>query len=386
MSLIQHDDIFANEKRETMTFAKDVLDSMFDWVRVIDKDGAIVFMNKAMLSYLQDNPDDLDFNEAFLQSPTNNIGIMDYELVISTALSNAEYNKEISLGSKVFAVISSPLKNEYGETQFIVEVFRDVTRLKNLQHMIIEQNSKLENDLDMAKMLQRKLLPSISPNKQIVFNYLYKPCDMLGGDFVDIYNIGADHLGVYIADVSGHGVSASILTVFLRSTISKRMTSPAEALNALYREYNNNNFESEIYITVFYAIYDLRNNVLTYSNAGHNATPVLFSKSRRDRQKLLKSPGLPISNWVDTISYSENSVKVEPGDLLFLYTDGLAEIKNEDRAMFGQDRINNVLRTLKEDDHHIMLNEILNYAYKYAGITNESMQMDDITMSFIELK
>jgi len=237
----------------------------------------------------------------------------------------------------------------------------------------------------MAKMLQRKLLPSSSPNDKIIFNYLYKPCDMLGGDFVDIYNIGKDHLGVYIADVSGHGVSASILTVFLRSTISKRMTSPAEALNTLYREYNNNNFESEVYITVFYAIYDLRNNILTYSNAGHNATPILYNKTRKGEQKQLKIPGLPISNWVDTISYSERSVRVVPGDMLFLYTDGLAEIKNDDKTMFGQDRINQALRSLKGDDHHIMLNELINRVYGFANISNESMQMDDITMSFVEM-
>jgi len=386
MSLIQSDTAVTSKKRETVTFAKNVLDSMLDWVRVIDKDGAVVFMNKAMLNYFRDNPDHVDFNDVLQQKPVQNIGIMDYEFVISTALNSSEYDREINVGNKVYAVISSPLKNEAGETKFIVEVFRDVTRLKNLQHMIIEQNNKFENDLDMAKMLQRKLLPSSSPNARIIFNYLYKPCDMLGGDFVDIYNIGKDHLGVYIADVSGHGVSASILTVFLRSTISKRMTSPAEALNTLYREYNKNNFESEVYITVFYAIYDLRNNILTYSNAGHNATPVLYNKARKDRQIYLTTPGLPISNWVDTISYSENSIRVDPGDLLFLYTDGLAEIMNADKEMFGQDKINQVLRSLNAGDHRQMLNSMLDCAYKYSDIANESMQTDDITMSFIELK
>ena len=386
MSILNPDVLATGEKRETVTFAKNVLDSMLDWVRVINKDGAVVFMNKSMLSFFKEHPDDVDFDDVFLQGSTHNIGIMDFELVISAALNNNEYSRELSIGGKVFAVISSPLKNDQGETEFIVEVFRDVTRLKNLQHTIIEQNNKFENDLVMAKMLQRKLLPNASPNERIIFNYLYKPCDMLGGDFVDIYNIGNNHLGVYIADVSGHGVSASILTVFLRSTISKRMTSPAEALNTLYREYNYNNFESEVYITVFYAIYDLRNNILTYSNAGHNATPVLYNKTRRERQAYLTTPGLPISNWVDTISYSENSIRVSPGDLLFLYTDGLAEIKNETRAMFGQDRINETLRSLDGGDHHQMLDSMLVRAYDYAKISNESMQKDDITMSFVELK
>jgi sigma-B regulation protein RsbU (phosphoserine phosphatase) len=375
-----------NKKRETTTFAKNVLDSMLDWVRVVDRDGVVVFMNKAMLNYLRDGNGTADFDEAYLHRPLRNIDALDYELIGAAALNNVEYDREIAVGGKVLAVISSPLKNELGETEFTVEVFRDVTRLKKLQETITDQNKKFGNDLDMAKMLQRKLLPNSSPNARVVFNYLYKPCDMLGGDFVDIYNIGKDHLGVYIADVSGHGVSASILTVFLRSTISKRMTSPAEALNTLYREYNKNNFESEVYITVFYAIYDLRNNILTYSNAGHNATPVLYNKARKDRQIFLTTPGLPISNWADTISYSENSIRVDPGDLLFLYTDGLAEIKNIDKNMFGQERINEVLRSLDGSDHHLMLNTMLDSVYDYANISNESMQADDITMSFIELK
>ena len=386
MSLIQSDSEVSVKKKETVTFAKNVLDSMFDWVRVIDKDGAVVFMNNAMLDYLRGNPDDVDFNDVFMSRPIYNIVTMDYELVISTALNSNKYDREISVGSKEFAVISSPLKNDLGETEFIVEVFRDVTRLKKMQQEIYEQNVKFENDLVMAKMLQRRLLPGSSPNARIAFNYLYKPCDMLGGDFVDIYNIGKDHLGIYIADVSGHGVSASILTVFLRSTISKRMTSPAEALNNLYREYNKNNFESEVYITVFYAIYDLRNNILTYSNAGHNAIPVLYNKARKDRQIYLSVPGLPISNWVDTISYPESSVRVDQGDLLFLYTDGLAEVKNEEMAMFGQDRINSALMSLEGGDHIEMLSAMLGKAYNYANIKNESMQADDITMSFVELK
>ena len=386
MSLVQSDKTVSGTKKETNIFAKNVLDSMLDWVRVVDGDGAVIFMNKSMVNYLQDHPDYVDFHEVVYSKQSQNIGSMDYSLVISTAMKNNEYNREIRVGNKVYAVISSPLKNEQDEVEFIVEVFRDVTSLKNLQQTIEEKNTKFATDLVMAKMLQRRLLPGSSPNARITFSYLYKPCNMLGGDFVDIYNIGKDHLGVYIADVSGHGVSASILTVFLRSTISKRMTSPAEALNTLYREYNKNNFESEVYITVFYAIYDLRNNILTYSNAGHNATPVLYNKTRRDRQIFLAAPGLPISNWVDTISYSENSIRVDPGDLLFLYTDGLAEIMNPEKAMYGQDRINEALRSLSEGDHRNMLSQMLDKVYHYAEIKDESMQTDDITMSFIELK
>ncbi|MCL2060852.1 MAG: serine/threonine-protein phosphatase, partial [Oscillospiraceae bacterium] len=90
--------------------------------------------------------------------------------------------------------------------------------------------------------------------------------------------------------------------------------------------------------------------------------------------------------WADTISYSENSIRVEQGDLLFLYTDGLAEIKNKEKTMFGQDRINEALSSMDGNDHHLMLNSMLENVYGYANINNESMQADDITMSFVELK
>ena len=183
-----------------MRFIKKVLDSMYDWVRVIDMSGKVVFMNRAMRTFFKQHPNHSALQELFETVPIIEEPIRDFDL-IAAALRNNEHDKEVKVGNKVYAVISSPLKNSAEKTEYIVEVFRDVTRLKNLQRTITEQNDKFEYDLDMAKMLQRKLLPASSPNAKIDFNYLYKPCDMLGGDFIDMYNIGNDHLGVYIADV-----------------------------------------------------------------------------------------------------------------------------------------------------------------------------------------
>ncbi|MDR1060730.1 MAG: SpoIIE family protein phosphatase [Clostridiales bacterium] len=358
---------------------------MMDWVRVIDMSGSTVYMNKAMKRYLQHNACDAEFHEALRQAHLRAAAGQSGGAPGLAGAGGQEFYQEIKAGSRVLEVISSPQAGAAGETEFIVEVFRDVTRLKNFQKTITEQNGKFESDLDMAKMLQRKLLPSASPNPGIEFSYLYEPCTMLGGDFVDIYNIGSDHLGVYIADVSGHGVSAAILTVFLRSTISKRMTSPAEALNTLYWEYNKNYFESEAYITVFYAIYDLKNGVLTYSNAGHNATPILYNRQNKDSQAYLKMPGLPISNWMDEVEYTERSVPVSAGDVLFLYTDGLSEIKNGNKDMFGQANVNLALQRCPDCNHMASLDYILKSAYSYADITDKSEQMDDITLSLVEL-
>ena len=381
-----NEEIVYKNEIHSMMFMEEVLDSMFDWVRVTDKVGTVVFMNRAMRSYYEQNEEEakiLDRASIDISHEESSGADFDSELTVHET---GESDREIKVGSKVFAVISSPLNSVEGNAEYFVEVFRDVTRLKNLQHTIIEQNNKFENDLDMAKMLQLKLLPKASPNPMIDFCYIYKPCDMLGGDFIDMYNIGNDHLGVYIADVSGHGVSASILTVFLRSTISKRLTSPAKALNTLYQEFCINNFESEVYITVFYAIYDFKKGILTYSNAGHNATPILYNKNNPEKQTQLQIPGIPISSWMESTIYHEESIKVEPGDLLFLYTDGLSEIKNREREMFGQNRINDLLMESAHEDHQRMMEEILDTACSFGDISSKSMQADDITLSFVELK
>ena len=292
---------------------------------------------------------------------------------------------ELKIGINSFMVTSSPIKNTLGEPEYVIEVFHNVTRLKSLQEVVFEQNEKFEYDLSMAKMLQRRLLPAGSPNPSFDFSYIYEPCEALGGDFIDMYNISDTHLGVYIADVSGHGVAASILTVFLRSTISKRITSPAEALSRLYREFKSNNFEPELYITVFYAIFDLKNMILTYSNAGHIATPVLQSGKRKDALKFLGSSGVPISTWVDTAEYTQESISVESGDRLFLHTDGLIDVFNSKMERYGHQRVTELLKFCP-DDIYETLNIILDDAYTFAGIKNRSEQSDDITLSLVELK
>jgi sigma-B regulation protein RsbU (phosphoserine phosphatase) len=84
--------------------------------------------------------------------------------------------------------------------------------------------------------------------------------------------------------------------------------------------------------------------------------------------------------------YTEESVEIKPGDMLFMYTDGLFEIMNKDREMFGSERINSALRACTTTDTSVMLLSILQSAFKFAGIESKSMLADDLTMSFVELK
>ena len=225
--------------------------------------------------------------------------------------------------------MSSPVRNNKGEIIYVVEVLRDITEMKLLQEEIIMQNKKLKEDLAIARKLQCSLLPKNILDTRFDFSFIYKPCEALGGDFVDIFKIDENHAGIYIADVSGHGVSASMLTVFLKSSIDKKLTSPAAALSKLYTEFNRSKYDNDLYITVFYAIIDLENNLLYYSNAGHSVCPIVYNNREF---KILYSAGVPISDWIDTPAYEDKLLKLEAGDKLFLYTDGITELKNKNRT------------------------------------------------------
>lgn len=367
------------EKFTNRNFINDVIDGMYDWVRVIDKDSNIVFLNKAMAEGLGNYP----------------IGKKCYSLLGKTGpcencisrnaiFDGKSHEKEEIIGDRIFSVMSSPLKDEQGEVIAAIEVLRDVTQVRQLQNKILEQNNKLNQDLDTAKKLQRSLLPWNYNNERLSFSFLYYPCETLGGDFFDIFNIDEDHVGMYIADVSGHGVPASMLTVFLRSSINRKATSPSEALTKLYEDFNNSNIFNDMYITVFYVIINLKSRTITYSNAGHNVVPVVFNRGMKDRFELLNSPGIPISNWLPSPGYHNKSLSFMKDDRLFMYTDGVIEIRNSHNEQFGEERL---LEILLNDfpTPHMTLNKVMERVKDFIGNDRYSEYCDDITMALMQL-
>lgn len=357
-------------------FIESIINGMYDWVRVLDRDDNILFINKAMADAIGGEPVGSKCYSALgrkepCENCTSRKAIFD----------GKAHEKEEIINNRIYSVMGSPVKNEQGEVIAVVEVLRDVTHTRQLQNKLIQQNKILQDDLNMAKKLQCSLLPKRLPEDKIKFSFLYKPCEALGGDFLDIYMIDEDHVGLYIADVSGHGVPASMLTVFLRSTIDKKTLSPAKALTGLYHEFNKSDFDHDFYITVFYAVIDIKNNTMTYSNAGHNVCPIIFSPGKFE---ILMAPGIPISNWVDTPQYTEKSVPLTGGDRLFLYTDGIIEMKNPQGEQYGEEKLLQILLNSVSEPNGT-LKEIVDNACEFAEITSSNVIPDDITMALLEI-
>ncbi len=350
---------------------------MFDWVRVLDMHDNVIYMNKAMTEGLG----------------KPKIGAKCYELIgrtepclncISrqTVFDGDCHEKEELIDGRIFSVMSSPVRDREGNIIAAVEVLRDTTHIKQLYKGMEEQNKKFRTELEMARRLQASLLPGSIADNRMDFSFIYLPCDSLGGDFLDIFRIDASHIGLYIADVSGHGVPASLLTVFLRSTLDKKTLSPAKALEELFHEFKRSKLDEELYITIFYAILNLDEKILRYSNAGLNVSPVIYNDTRFE---LLRLPGIPISNWTDKAEYTNRTTSLQPGDKMLLYSDGILEMRNRDNEQYGEERLLEIILHSNSKPKQLLLNAKKS-AFQFAGIRSVKDLQDDITMALLEIK
>jgi sigma-B regulation protein RsbU (phosphoserine phosphatase) len=163
--------------------------------------------------------------------------------------------------------------------------------------------------------------------------------------------------------------------------MDKKSLSPSSTLHKLYKEFNNNSFDQDLYITVFYAIIDLENNSILFSNAGHNVSPVIFNS---ERFELMRTPGIPISNWLDSPSYIDKQTPLLKGDRIFFYTDGIIEIRNSLNEQYGEERLLEILLK-NEAEPSVALKRLLDSACEFAGISNTSQIPDDITIALLQI-
>ncbi len=362
----------------TCTFIEEIIDGMKDWVRVISKDDTIIFVNKSMREALgKDIVGQKCYETLGRSSPCENC-------VSRRELPNWPCSKEEIINGLTFSVSSSPLvSNAEQSIDAVIEVLHDITEIKEMSLALETQNEKLKEDLLMAKRLQLSLLPreSISEDKYN-FSFIYKPCEALGGDFIDIFRLDNDHIGLYIADVSGHGLAASMLTMFLQTALDKSELSPANALTKLYAKYNKNEFFSELYISVFYTVIDTKNYNITYANAGLNVCPILLSDND---YHILRAAGIPISNWVESPDYSEITISIKPKDKLFLYTDGIIEIRNKKNGQFGEERVlEHIIESQLPPSQ--TLSKLIDKAISFLNTSSPYDIMDDITVALLEIK
>ena len=319
-----------------------VLDGMADWVRVVDASGSILFANKAMKENFGEN---MVGKECYLIHEDkkrcsfciSNISIITGEII----------QKEEIIGGKHYSVKSSPITNGDGDIFAAVEVFRDVTRERRLEIELIERNKKMSKDLEFAKRIQERILPRKGPLGVINLDYIYKPSEMLSGDMFDVFHINDDNIGIYISDVAGHGVAASMMTMFIRQTMrvmKADIVSPSQTLTELHGRFALLNLDVDKYFTIFYGVLNTKTGLFRFANGGHNCVPIRFNDNQSENMELLQISGFPIALLGEEMYYDEKEIQLRKDDKILFYTDGITEIKDKMGKEFGVDGVLNTIR------------------------------------------
>ncbi|MFA5576774.1 MAG: SpoIIE family protein phosphatase [Tissierellaceae bacterium] len=335
-----------------------VLEGMADWVRVIDGEGTIIYANRVM-------KEDLGYNILGMKcykahGKDSPCGFCITERSINTG---EVIQKEEIINGRYFSVKSSPVTNSEGKVFAAVEVFRDVTRERKLELELIDKNKKMSKDLGFAKKIQEKILPSKEVIGNVSIDYIYKPSEMLSGDMFDAYHIDEDHIGVYIADVSGHGVSASMMTMFIRQTmrsIKDNILSPSDALAELYSRFIALNLEVDKYFTIFYGVFNMKTYEFRFSNAGHNCIPIKYNKGGME---MLEIKGYPMASLFNEMYYNEGNIQLKKCDKILFYTDGITEAKDKEGKEFGLESVIDMVTNHKDNILQEIEEKIIAYSW-----------------------
>lgn len=269
-------------------------------------------------------------------------------------LSALDDTKDKVRGFELGAVdyVSKPFQGE----EVIARVNTHLTIMR-LQRKLAHANERMRRDLEAAARVQRSLLPAVTPETDTArFAWRYHPCDQLAGDSLSLFSLGRNHVGMYVLDVTGHGVASSLLSVAVaRSLIprqdpsavvlkvddtgSTEIVPPAEVLarlNALYPMSSNANF----YFTIVYGVLDIEAKQFHFAAAGHHGP---LHVAADGTMKSFAATGIPVG-LLEEATYEQSTVDLTRGDRVYLYSDGIYEEKSADNELLGEERFYETLR------------------------------------------
>jgi sigma-B regulation protein RsbU (phosphoserine phosphatase) len=245
-----------------------------------------------------------------------------------------------------------------------------------------KQLVKMQEEVRLAAKIQTELLPRAAPvveGYEIVGTNI--PAQVVGGDHYDFIPIDHDRLAICLGDVSGKGLPASLLMANLQATLRSQTLSSLPPKECVQRT-NTLLFHStsaEKYATLFYCVLDSETHQLAFTNAGHEY-PLLVSRDGAVRQ--LETGGIPVGMQED-FPYEQESVSLQPDDLVVMCSDGITEALNPNEEQFGAERFADAILKHRDRSAKELIAAIIEAAKFHAGSTP---QMDDMTLVVIKRK
>ncbi|MBR6069760.1 MAG: SpoIIE family protein phosphatase [Ruminococcus sp.] len=270
------------------------------------------------------------------------------------------------------------------EIEVLAESFADISDKteKYISEItrITAEKERMGAELDVAKQIQSDMLPRIFPpypeREEFDIYADMLPAREVGGDFYDFFLVDDDHLAVVMADVSGKGIPAALFMVIAKTLIKNRTQAggtPAEILRDVNEQLCEGN-EADMFVTAWLAVIDLNTGEGFATNAGHENPALCHSSGNFELIKNKHSLAVAV---MDGANFREHGFKLEAGDTLFIYTDGVPEASNSNDEMFGTDRMIEVLNNNRDESLNSIIDSMRSEIIKFTG---EAEQFDDFTM------
>ena len=270
-------------------------------------------------------------------------------------------------------------------------------KIEQRNQMLSQANARMKRDLEAAARLQQSLLPTSLPEvPRAKFAWNFRPCDELAGDFLNVFQLDGEHVGVYVADVSGHGVAASLLSVTISRVLTpqlsmssllvqpddgpngQRIVPPAEVATELNKRFPMEESGNK-YFTIAYGILNTETCEFRYVSAGH---PPIIRLSPHGEAELLVVPGTPIG-WFPEADYEERRMQLQAGDRLCIYSDGLPEAMNAESEQFGEKRL---LQALAEGSSQDLEERLAGVVRKVEDWCSTEGPDDDVSILAFEIQ
>ena len=288
----------------------------------------------------------------------------------------------------VLALANGPMSTSFTESDF--EVFKAIAEqsafaLYNaIVYSEVNEKKRLDRDLEIARDIQRILLPSTSPEVPgFEISGINIPARQVSGDYFDYIKVDEGHFGIVIADVSGKGVPASLIMAMCRSVLRSQAPtnpSPADVLRKVNRQLFPD-MKEDMFISMAYLILEQQAGQLTLARAGHDA-PLLYTSKDRKVVKV-NPPGMALG--VDSGSVFDRltrnfALHLDKDDCLILYTDGVTEALDSNSMEFGMERLIQAVQTSAPEGAPAIVKRLTDDLRNFAGL---QPQNDDITLIVI---
>ena len=267
-----------------------------------------------------------------------------------------------------------------------MDTIRRMERKQMEQENMIKEQERIVKELSTARQIQKSVLPHIFPpfpdRAEIDLFATMDPAKDVGGDFYDFYFIDEDHLCLVIADVSGKGIPAALFMMLSKrilEDLARQEPTPSTILEKANDLLCDNN-QAEMFVTVWLGILEISTGKLTAANAGHEF-PAICEKG--GSFELYKDKHGFVVGGMESVHYKGYDLQLNPGDKLFVYTDGVPEATDGSGEMFGTDRMITALRSCTDNTPEEILQGVKSAVDSFVG---DAEQFDDLTMMCLEYK